>query len=879
MYRSIIVVMTVLLCCSSAAAEEPAISKGWYSPVELLTKLAERDGLEWAVPETLSGRALVKGGHASVASLLDDACRQWKLAWSRSNGVVVVHLPNDARLGTLTEALRKGDATAAWELGWLRDARALPVLAEALASKDVAVALAAAQAIEVLETPIPLGRDERVEPLARGRVSLAKAFPAKTDLRPQLNAPYPPVRAAAARMLLAAEDDLAREATEQLQRDKSAPARRARMQWLVSPGPLQREARFVNDLPPVPGDDDAVKAACAKLIAELPALEKQSAWEQMQWRVETMAEWSRRGEPEATTALLSLCTTKIQHGWFPGFVQRHTAMTASPETVTKLVSLFPMADRASLVRGLEQTIYGEQLFAVLRPHLSEPTLCYVAARKAGREVHDDFLELAGKGNFAAIDALGVIGGPRAVAVLSSQLEREGDHASTIHFRSAKALARCGTPDALAALLAATRSDDRLLRHAGALFAGQIGGPEAVKRLQALLTDDDDRMVRAAAADALEQIGDPASIAAIAAFRAADKALPSATYRPRNKRFDETFPVNEWVNLKISIEAFAEFGEIGWNYDAANRLFFRYGGCSGYTNELTVFDLGTERFQQRRPNEEMAGWGDRRPARGCSGGRCFDPHLKTAWIGPVIGGGDADLAIAEYYNRGGQFRLASYDLATDRFQAAAYTERVYGEPSKRYAYDWQRGLLIPVKFSPFPEEKPFWVLNTRATDPYGGDAWLNKMTRDDYPRDPSYATAAVDQDAGLLVLYVPPRDKRPVQTWTYEAAANTWKNVSPSLQPEAQAGAGFVYDPFHKRLLLQSGRHVSQYDGPDDSLTWTYDVRTNTWTDLKPKGGPGNPWVGAMDFDPEHNVFVLFNYRDKQVWAYRYAQVAEGFTAK
>src|SRR5262249_26292092 len=38
---------------------------------------------------------------------------------------------------------------AAWERGWLRDGRALPVLAEALAGKDPAVALAGAQAIEM----------------------------------------------------------------------------------------------------------------------------------------------------------------------------------------------------------------------------------------------------------------------------------------------------------------------------------------------------------------------------------------------------------------------------------------------------------------------------------------------------------------------------------------------------------------------------------------------------------------------------------------------------------------------------------------------------------------------------------------------------------
>ena len=53
------------------------------------------------------------------------------------------------------------------------------------------------------------------------------------------------------------------------------------------------------------------------------------------------------------------------------------------------------------------------------------------------------------------------------------------------------------------------------------------------------------------------------------------------------------------------------------------------------------------------------------------------------------------------------------------------------------------------------------------------------------------------------------------------------------------------------------------------------MRDNTWTDLGAKNGPGNPWVGAMDLDPEHNVFVLFSFKDKQVWAYRHKVVKDG----
>src|SRR5262245_21420593 len=129
----------VLLVCvalaTPALAETPqTIEKAWYTPAELLTTLTQRDGIQWALPETLAGRALV--GEAATDVLLGAACKQWGLTWTRSNGVIVVHRANDERLRKLTAALEKGDEAAAWELGWLRDGRALPPLAEALASKD-----------------------------------------------------------------------------------------------------------------------------------------------------------------------------------------------------------------------------------------------------------------------------------------------------------------------------------------------------------------------------------------------------------------------------------------------------------------------------------------------------------------------------------------------------------------------------------------------------------------------------------------------------------------------------------------------------------------------------------------------------------------------
>jgi HEAT repeat protein len=863
-----------LLVLTVCGWPEPAIEKAWYSPQELLPVLAARDSIRWALPETLAGRAWV-GGDLSRKALLDDACKQWGFAWAEANGVVVVH-----RLeGRLRELTAARTPEAIWELGWSRDGRAVPILSEMLTSKEPAVALAAAQAIETLLADVPLGRDERVDPPLPGRVSLAAAFPPTVDLLPLLDAPYPPVRAAALRVLLGTGKN-AEEATTKTARDRAVAVQNVRQQLLFVPRP---EKNRREPLPAPPADPAELKAACAKIVEELPALEKRSAWEIMTRNADMLSAWSRAGHDVASDTLAELTATKVQQGWYPGIVQKCLASSGSERVRAKIKEILPRASLPYLVRGLEESYSGANLVALTGPYLADQTVCYVTTRKAGREALDLLLPLAEKGNMAAVDALGIIGGPRVIEVLRKKVEKDEKQSATACFRAAKALARVGTVEALDVLLGALEEKSQLRRQAAVLCAGRIGGLKVAAQLAEIVAKDPARLVRAAAADGLEQIGTPDALAAVAAFRKADAGPPVLEYRPRNPRFGPDFPVNEWVNLRITVQA-QGWGEIGWNHDPANHLFFRYGGCTGpYNNELTIFDLGTEQFQQRRSIELMAGWGDCRPGNGCSVGRTWDPVLKSAWIRHGIGGTGNQLGMVEYQSRSPAAKFCSYDLATDTFRPAAYHEAVYGEPAARLVTDWKHGLLYPIKFQhPNHKTKDFWALDLKAESPHGEKAWADlKDQAGPYPFQPHahYTTAAVDQDAGLLVVYVPPFDSRPPETWVYDPEKKAWKDMQPKVQPQGVIGAGLVYDPFQKVLLYQSGRKATQFGGPDDSLTWTYDVRTNTWTDLQAKNGPGNPWVGAMDFDPEHNVVVLFSFRDRQVWAYRHKAVDVGTKAQ
>src|SRR5262245_2401713 len=411
--------LLVALAPAEPAAPAP-IEKAWYSPHELLPALAARDGIKWAMPETLSGRGWV--GDITYNAALNDACKQWKLNWTEANGVVVIHREHP-KFKEWIAALAKGDTEAAWELGWSRDARAIPPLAEALTSKEPAVVLAAAQALDTLLTDIPLGREERVVPGLEGRVSLVQAFPPKVELLPLLDSPYPRVRAIALRVLLGqggkpAETVLAKTAT-----DPGAAVQDVRQQFLFEPA-KEKEPRKVAPFAQPPKDAAERKAAIAKLVEELPRLEKQSAWEEMVRRAETLAAWSRAGHLEATEALIELTSTKLQQFWYPGIEQKNLAQSGGDRVRAAVKEVMPRALRPYIVRGLEESYWGDDLVALTGPYLNEQTVCLVTARKAGREALDLLIPLAEKGDRDAIDALAAIGGPKAVATLRKLLVKD-----------------------------------------------------------------------------------------------------------------------------------------------------------------------------------------------------------------------------------------------------------------------------------------------------------------------------------------------------------------------------------------------------------------------------------------------------------------------
>ena len=87
----------------------------------------------------------------------------------------------------------------------------------------------------------------------------------------------------------------------------------------------------------------------------------------------------------------------------------------------------------------------------------------------------------------------------------------------------------------------------------------------------------------------------------------------------------------------------------------------------------------------------------------------------------------------------------------------------------------------------------------------------------------------DEESDLIILFGGKCDEGAIlgDTWTFDVNSNTWTNMSPATAPEARRWQYMTYDSKSDLVILFGGFTGSL--SLDD--TWTYDVDTNTWTEM------------------------------------------------
>jgi hypothetical protein len=862
----------------------------WRTVRQVIQACAEQTDFRWAMPETISRRAWT-GTSAKkdlpAAEVLRDLCMQTGLTAERINNILVFHVPQEMKRKELTAQLAGPDARAArqsiCELGWMRDARAWPILAQAVAGADLERALAAAHALRRLEGDKAL--DWRLhgvtnedpdfipmtEPVASWQVPLGSAFPEAIafDAIERLAASsYLPLREAAAR-LAACHKTKGKGLVAKLAGDPSPLVRAAAERTLVAwaePKPGQREPSKRND--------------GSKPWWELPSPDLKAAAEELAQNKDHDTVWRLTGRRVAYQGTPQAIQVMLDYGKSGGRWSGHVSHALAewcggPDVIAWLKQAAASGDtmygghQGWAMWGLTALQDGPELAQSLRPalaarsHWAAPPE-FTAARGAGIHALKPILDrMDTRGHWVCV-ALGYIGGPDAIDALLAHVDGKDPGVASA---AAKALGDTAALAGVRSLITQLKHPDRLRRHWAVLGLGRIGGPDAAQALTELLVVEEkrqDRLVRKAAVQLLREMGPLGTEAQRLAARAdADDAALVPEYRPRNPKFDARFPVNTEIVVKEHRPiTYSSIGETRAALDWANRLLVRYGGCTPcYSNECFAFDIGTATwFPIRAADHYCHLFNEVRSNPGCSRGMTYDGLNKWIWIGQGIGSSTGPTAVTHNRSNG----LSTYDAALDRFypcaNGAAMAKAYSGEPAKYFAFDYDQGRVI----SSASGGKGISVLDvkTRKTSlekaPEAMPSW-------DQYRPPAFAWDPISKR--LLCTH-------PDLGWkllTYDFGANAFRlsdMVVPG-NPSKQVMGGLVYDSLSREMLLIGG--VTR-DSKQVMPTCRYDRQAERWIDLKTnelgKMGTGQ---GTCVYDPEHNI-VLEVISGA---VYRYQTVAEG----
>jgi N-acetylneuraminic acid mutarotase len=176
-----------------------------------------------------------------------------------------------------------------------------------------------------------------------------------------------------------------------------------------------------------------------------------------------------------------------------------------------------------------------------------------------------------------------------------------------------------------------------------------------------------------------------------------------------------------------------------------------------------------------------------------------------------------------------------------------TLATYSCPSERYgpamAYDELKGRLI--LFGGAEWNAGVFYNDTWAYD-YNSNEWmkLNPSVQPPSRFNPGVAYIP-DQQAILIFGGYEPSKHNLADTWLFDVRTDTWLELKPPNSPSPRSNVGMVYDEKNKKVILFGGSSNSEYPNSD---TWVYDFEYNTWTEMNPVASPRPQYGVGMVYD-------------------------------
>jgi hypothetical protein len=311
-------------------------------------------------------------------------------------------------------------------------------------------------------------------------------------------------------------------------------------------------------------------------------------------------------------------------------------------------------------------------------------------------------------------------------------------------------------------------------------------------------------------------------------------------------------------------------EASFGYDPVGKKIIRWGGhtqSGGHEqqNETCTYDPLTAEFKLLETNTAP-------PGVCCAQQDMFDPAGGRFLRFRSFSGSHGWHWFRENYLSNSS--VWSLDPATGRWRNMRPVPEPLVAPLRCASWDAEHQVVVVFGGEGSTE-------GTLVYDPYD-NTWTRKNPRTQPPFR-SGGNMAYDCRRKRHVLFGAQFTDDP-HTWAYSLADDLWIDLKPAAQPPTRANdAVLAYDAVND-VIVASVKSTGGEDAAGTYETWVYDGAANTWRDMKPKDAP--PGFGnrrrVMAYVPDLNVVVMENCvnppqrvpgadREQQIWTYRYAE--------
>jgi hypothetical protein len=213
------------------------------------------------------------------------------------------------------------------------------------------------------------------------------------------------------------------------------------------------------------------------------------------------------------------------------------------------------------------------------------------------------------------------------------------------------------------------------------------------------------------------------------------------------------------------------------------------------------------------------------------------------------------------------------------------------PNSAAVYDTRNKVVVLFGGS-FDAEPQTWLYDPAANE------WRKAATKTS-PSARIWHNMTFDEKTGRVVLFGGHDGKRELaDTWTFDAATQSWAQQTPAAHPGPRCGHAMAYDAANAVTILFGGCTTRYNDEKNEEAflyqkshshtgvkrgdTWAYDAAANRWTKLAPQASPPPAGIvsGAMAYDRHNEALILMHpwkprypksrrYNTSQVWALRY----------